>query len=165
MDNLSRPIQVLLEETNTYNHNIGLYCELLSYIPYFEDICEKDYIKYHDDHSFEYTPEFYSFIKSLFDSKMVEDVDLMTDFLKLYNSPSAYKMWIKDMNNVLSNDVILLKTNISFIRKAFFSMIKLEKVMPGSWGIDVETGNWLKLLKRLQKILPEVYRCDKETMN
>lgn len=165
MDKLSRPIQELFQEKNTYDNHIGLYCELLSYIPYFEDICEKDYIKYHDDHSFEYTPEFYSFIKALFDSKMVEQVDTMTDFLNKYNSSSAYKVWIKEMNLILSNDTLISNANLSFIRKAFFSMIKLEKVMPGSWGIDVETGNWFKLLKRLQKILPEVYRCDKETMN
>ena len=165
MDSLSRPINNLLEINNNYEHDISLYCEILSYLPFFEDAKEKDYIIYHKDHSFEYTAQFYSFIKALFDSKMVEDVDVMTRFLSEYQSESAYNMWIKDMNTVLSNNDYVQKVNICFIKKAFFSMIKLEKVMPGSWGIDVETGNWLKLLKQLQKILPDIYKCEKSSMN
>jgi len=165
MDSLSRPISKLFEEENKYDYDITLYCEILSYLPFFEDIVEKDYIRYHDDHTFEYTAQFYSFIKALFDSKLVEEVDVMTEFLEKYNSSSAYKMWIKDMNAVLSNDKYMSTSNLSFIRKAVFSMIKLEKVMPGSWGIDVETGNWLKILKQLQSILPQIYQCRKENMN
>jgi hypothetical protein len=69
------------------------------------------------------------------------------------------------MNAVLGDSELSNQINISFIRKALFTMVKLEKIMPGSWGIDVETGNWLKLLKALQRILPQVYKCDKREMN
>lgn len=165
MESLSRPINILLSKKNKYDHDVSLYCEILSFLPYFEDACEDDYIIYHSDHSFEYTPQLYSFIKTLFDSKLVEEVDSMTDFLQQYQSPIAFKMWIKDMNSVLSNSDVIQMVNICFIKKAFFTMIKLEKVMPGSWGIDVETGNWLKLLRRLHNILPEIYKCEKNTLN
>jgi vesicle coat complex subunit len=165
MDSLSRAMKILLNEPNKYEHDISLYCEILSYLPFFEDATETDYIVYHDDHSFEYTPQLYSFIKALFDSKMVEDVSIMTDFLKQYKSQNAYKLWIKDMNAILSNEKYQNSINLSFIRKTIFSMIKLEKIMPGSWGIDVETGNWLKLLRRLNVILPEVYQCRKQDLN
>ena len=89
----------------------------------------------------------------------------MTNFLLQYDSPTAFKLWIKDMNSVLSNNTVFETVNICFIKKAFFTMIKLEKIMPGSWGIDVETGNWLKLLRRLHNILPEIYKCEKSTLN
>ncbi|MDD2635694.1 MAG: hypothetical protein PHW82_09375 [Bacteroidales bacterium] len=165
MESLSEPVIELLNEPNIYEHDIKLYCEVLSFLPYFENAVETDYIIYHNNHTFEYTPHFYSFIKSLFDSKMVEDHEVMTGFLKKYNSKNAYSQWVKDMNYVLSNAELLQKINLPFIRKAFFTMVKLEKIMPGSWGIDVETGNWLNLLKIVQNIMPQIYRCDKSTMN
>ncbi|MDD4150743.1 MAG: DUF6508 domain-containing protein [Bacteroidales bacterium] len=166
MDSLSKPVIELLQEPNDYEHDIKLYCEILSFLPFFEDAVESDYITYHNNkHSFEYTPQFYSFIKALFDSKMVEDHEVMTEFLKKYNSKSAYSKWVKDMNIVLSNTELSEKINLAFIRKAFFTIIKLEKFMPGSWGIDVETGNWLNLLKLLRNIMPQIYKCNKSTMN
>lgn len=165
MDSLSKPVRELLKEPNNYDHDIKLYCEVLSFLPFIEDAIETDYITYHNNHTFEYTPQFYSFIKSIFDSKMIEDHRTMTDFLKIYNSKTAYSQWVKDMNKVLSSSDLLQEVNLSFIRKAFFTIIKLEKCMPGSWGIDVETGNWLNLLKLLRNIMPQVYKCDKSTMN
>lgn len=165
MDNLNTPLNIMLSEPNKYDYNIELYCKILSFLPFLEEATEDDYIKYHNDNTFEYSPHFYSFIRTVFDSKMVEDPKEMTAFLTKYNSPKAYSLWIKDMNKVLSDSALCDKINISFIRKAFFTMIKLEKIMPGSWGIDVETGNWLKLLKALQRILPQVYKCDKGEMN
>lgn len=165
MDSPSKPIKNMLSEPNKYDHDIKLYCELLSFLPYLEEATEDDYIVYHNDNTFEYTAQFYSFIRALFDSKMVEDPKQMTDFLLQYQSQSAYSLWIKDMNAVLGDSELSNHINISFIKKALFTMIKLEKIMPGSWGIDVETGNWLKLLKALQRILPQVYKCDKREMN
>ncbi len=165
MDSLSGPIKIILKEKNTFEHSISFYCQVLSFLPYFEDISERDYIKYHNDHTFEYTPQFYSFIKSLFDSKIVADEEEMSGFLKLYASNSAYKYWIRDMNKILNDDKYLENINLSFIRKAFFSMIKFEELMPGSWGIDVETGNWFKILKQMKRIFPQIYKCEKDDMN
>jgi hypothetical protein len=154
---LSKQVKNILEVTNNYENDITHYCEVLSYLPYFQDIKESDYIKYHEDHSFEYTPQFYAFIKSLFDAKLVEDVDNMTDFLKSYNCSSAYKTWMKEMNSILGNSEAMKTVNLCFIRKAVFSMVRLERVLPGSWGIDVETGNWLSVLLQLKRILPDIY--------
>ena len=70
----------------------------------------------------------------------------MTDFLKTYNCKSAYKLWMKEMNTVLSNNELVEKTNLCFLKKAVFSMVRLERVLPGSWGIDVETGTWLVVI-------------------
>ncbi len=165
MEKLSIPVRDLLKEPNNYEHDIKLYCEVLSFLPFFEDAVESDYIIYHNNKTFEYSPQFYSFIKSLFDAKMVENHEVMTGFLKKYNSKTAYSQWVKDMNIVLSNAELIQKINLPFIRKAFFTIIKLEKIMPGSWGIDVETGNWLNLLKLLRNIMPQVYKCNKSTMN
>ena len=165
MNQLTEYMREILAVPKTYDNDIRLLCDVLSYIPYFEDANEVDYIKYHDDNSFEYTPQFYSFIKALFDSKIVEDVEDMTTFLKRYSSQNAYKIWMKEMNTVLSNDNLMSKVNLCFIRKAIFSMVRLEKVMPGSWGIDVETGNWLRLLQQIKVILPEVYKPNKQNMN
>ena len=165
MNQLSSQILELLKEQNKYDSEISGFCEVLSFLPYFQDIKESDYIIYHDDNTFEYTAEFYSFIKALFEAKLVEDVDEMTKFLDCYQCCSAYKYWMKELNVILSNDELIVKTNLSFIRKAFLSMIRLERVLPGSWGIDVETGNWVKLLQQLKRILPEIYRCEKKAMN
>ncbi len=165
MDKLSMPIQFLLKEKNEYLYDIHLYCDTLSFLPFLENAIETDYIIYHEDQTFEYTPHFYSFINTLLDSKIIEDANSMEDFLEMYNSKNAYRLWIKDMNTILNNDDYMLMTNLSFIRKALYSMIKLENIIEGSWGIDVETGNWCKILKRLKTILPEVYRCQKENMH
>ncbi|HOK38968.1 MAG TPA: hypothetical protein PLC87_09910 [Bacteroidales bacterium] len=162
---LSKQIKKLLSEDNKYDFPIEYFCNLLSYIDFLEKAKEEDYIIYHDNHTFEYTPKFYSFIKALFDSRLVEDVDIMTEFLKTYECKCAYQVWIKEMNEILSNDELFNKMNISFVRKAFFTLIRMENVLPGSWGIDVETGNWLKLLRLLKQIFPEIYRCEKKIMN
>jgi hypothetical protein len=165
MESLSQQVIKLLEEQNNYSGDISNYCSVLSFLPLFEDIKEEDYIVYHNDQSFEYTPQFYSFIKSLFDAGLVEDVEVMNDFLKSYSDCCAYKLWMKEMNCILSSNELLEKTNLCFIKKAVFSMIRLERVLPGSWGIDVETGNWLALLHQLKRILKEIYKTDKSKLN
>lgn len=165
MNLLSEQVKNILKKDNSYGNDITHFCEVLSFLPYFQDIKESDYIKFHDDHSFEYTPHFYSFIKALFDAKLVEDVDEMTDFLKTYNCQSAYKLWMKEMNAVLSNNELVEKTNLCFLKKAVFSMIRLERVLPGSWGIDVETGTWLVILQQFKRILPQIYKSEKKEMN
>lgn len=165
MESLSQQVQILLQRQNNYGGDISNYCSVLSFIPMFEDIIEEDYIIYHNDNSFEYTAQFYSFIKSLFDAGLVEDVELMNDFLKSYDERCAYKLWMKEMNYILSNNELLEKSNLCFIKKAVFSMIRLERILPGSWGIDVETGNWLALLYQLKRILKEIYKTDKSKLN
>lgn len=165
MHEISEPILKLLKEPNEYDSSIELYCNVISYLQFLESADENDYIIYHCNNTFEYTPQFYSFIKALFDAKLVEDVDKMTEFLKSYNSENAYQKWIREMNVVLSNDDLLSIINLSFIKKAFFTLIRLERILPGSWGIDVETGNWQKLLKQLSRIFTEIYRKEKEIMN
>lgn len=165
MESLNRQLRELLVKENIYTGNISNYCEVLSFLPIFKDVKESDYIIYHKDYSFEYTPQFYSFIKSLFDAGLVEDANIMSEFLKLYNSNDAYKLWMKEMNYILSNHELIKQANICFIKKATFSMIRLERILPGSWGIDVETGNWLALLQQLNRILVEIYRPSKSNMN
>lgn len=149
-------IKNVFAQTNEYTHDISSYCALLSYIPYFERIKEADYVKYHEDHSFEYTAEFYSFIKALYDAKLVEKDDDMALFLRSYNSNCAYNKWIKDMHFILENEELLNKSNLSFLRKAVFTFVRFERVCPGSWGIDAESGNWLLLLKQFERIYYEI---------
>ncbi|HNQ67350.1 MAG TPA: DUF6508 domain-containing protein [Bacteroidales bacterium] len=161
----SKQIENILSESNEYDCDINLYCAVLSYIPYFKDIKEDDYIKYHKDHSFEYSPEFYSFIKALNDAKLVEDEEKMASFLKSYNLHCGYNKWIKDMNIVLENEELLGRANISLLKKVMFSLIRLERVCPGSWGIDAESGNWLKILNQLKRILSEIYKENKSNAN
>ncbi|MDD3741302.1 MAG: DUF6508 domain-containing protein [Bacteroidales bacterium] len=162
---LGKHIESILSESNEYNCDINLYCAVLSYIPFFNDIKESDYIKYHNDNSFEYTPQLYAFIKALYDAKLVEDEENMALFLKSYNSQCAYNKWIKDMNMILENEEFIIKTNLSFLKKAIFSLIRLEKACPGSWGIDAESGNWLLILNQLKRILTEVYKENKSSAN
>jgi hypothetical protein len=59
------------------------------------------------------------------------------------------------MNRTLCRSDLLRNADINFIKKAFLTLIRLEKVIPGSWGIDIEVGTWLKLLRRLQDIYNE----------
>ncbi len=165
MNTLSKQVKEILLRPNIYDNDITHFCEVLSFLPYFQDIKESDYIKFHDDHSFEYTPHFYSFIKTLFTAKLVEDVDEMTSFLKTYNCTAAYKTWMKEVNTILSNNELISKANLCFLKKAIFSMVRLERVLPGSWGIDVETGNWLAILNQLKKIMPEIYKPSRNVMN
>ena len=165
MVNFSEQLLEILKSPNKYPYDINLYCEVLAFIPYFQDLKENEYIIYHNNKTFEYSAHFYSFIKALHDSHLVEDINEMTEFLKLYHSESAYKIWMKEMNLILSDEELLMKTNISFLKKAVLSMIRLEKVCPGSWGIDVETRNWLNILLQLKRIFPEIYRTEKNIFN
>jgi len=165
MEPISKQVKNILKENNTYEYDISSYCEAISYIPYFQEIEESDYIIYHEDRSFEYTAQFYSFVKSLFDAKLVEDVEVMKSFLTTYNSESPYKLWLKDMNLVLEDEDLLKQTNISFLKKTILSVIRLEYVLPGSWGIDVEAGNWLKILEQLKNILPQITNSKKENIH
>jgi hypothetical protein len=161
----SKQIENILSESNEYEGDMNLFCAVLSYIPYFKDITEDDYIKYHNDNSFEYSPQLYSFIKALYDAKLVEDEENMALFLKSYNSKCGYNKWIKDMNLVLENEELMSRANISLLKKVMFSLIRLERVCPGSWGIDVESGNWLKILNQLKIILSEIYKENKSNAN
>ncbi|MDR2009114.1 MAG: hypothetical protein LBQ22_01360 [Bacteroidales bacterium] len=165
MNKLSKQIKNILKKEDNYPYDISRYREVISYIPYFQEINEGDYIIYHDDHTFEYTPQFYSFIKALFDAKLVEDKDTMNEFLKEYRSESSYKLWMKDMNMVLDDEKLLSLTNLSLLKKIIFSLINLENVLQGSWGIDAESGNWLKILIQLRNIFPRVFKTETSVLH
>jgi len=158
-------IENIFSQPNEYNNDISSFCSVLSYIPYFEEIKESDYIKYHEDQTFEYTPEFHSYIRALYDAKLVEEDDEMVLFLKSYNSNCAYNKWIKDMNLVLGNEELLKISNLSFLKKAVFSFVRFERVCPGSWGIDVESGNWLLLLRQFERIYCDIHKNYKSKEN
>jgi len=162
---VSEQVKNILVKKNDYNKDIIHYCEVLSYLPYFQEITEDCYIKHHKDKTFEYTPQFYSFIKTLYDAGLVEDDGEMRIFLNSYKTECHYKSWLDDMNTILGDDELLKQTNLCFLRKALFSIIRLERELPGSWGIDVETGNWLAILLQLKRILPEIYKSEKKGMN
>jgi hypothetical protein len=152
MKTLTSHLKEILTKNNEYSADISKYCHVLSFLPIFENIKEEDYIVYHDDHSFEYTNLVYDFIKSLFEADLVEDVNEMTDFLKKFNSSCAYKIWMREMNYVLTNQELMRNTNLCFLKKTIFSLLRLENNMPGSWGIDFESGNWLAIVKQLKRI-------------
>jgi hypothetical protein len=143
------------EPSYTYSSNKNVQ-KVLNYIPFFSNISEDDYIIYNDDHSFEYTPAIYEFIKALFDANLVEDFEKMQGFIENYDckvdSCNNYNNWMRDMNRIICRSDLLNEADITFIRKAFLTLIRLEKVIPGSWGIDIEVGTWLKLLRRLKGI-------------
>jgi hypothetical protein len=72
---------------------------------------------------------------------------------------------MKEMNSILGNSEAMKTVNLCFIRKAVFSMVRLERVLPRSWGIDVETGNWLSVLHQLKRILPDIYKPQNCVLN
>lgn len=139
--------------TNSSNTKVQ---KVLNYIPFFTNISEKDYIVYNDDNTFEYTPAIYEFIKALFDADLVEDYEKMQAFLENYDCKvhdcNNYNNWMRDMNRTICRSDLLKEADITFIRKAFLTLIRLEKVIPGSWGIDIEVGTWLKLIRRLKEM-------------
>ncbi|MFO7789325.1 MAG: DUF6508 domain-containing protein [Bacteroidales bacterium] len=131
--------------------------KLLDYIDFFTNIREDDYIWYADDHCFSYSPKFKSFIQQLYDSNMVESHDHLIDSITEngddeHERCEAFSNWMREMNRVLSRPCELREANISFLRKAFFTLIRMEKIFPGSWSVDVESGTWLKLLKQFKKL-------------
>jgi hypothetical protein len=151
------------QEKKEFQENLNIYRgtkkdleKVLNYIPFFTQIEERDYIIYHNDRSFEYTPEMYEFIKALFDAKLVEDYEQMMEFVKQGDcedsSSNCYNQWVREMNQTICRPALLCEVDLSFIRKAFLTLIRLEKVIPGSWGIDIEVGTWLKLLRQLKQI-------------
>lgn len=150
---MNNPDKLNIKNTNSKIEKV------LNYIPFFTNVCEKDYIIYHEDHSFEYTPAIYQFIEALFEAKLVEDYEQMKSFLENYDCSvhecNSYNNWMRDMNRTLCRSDLLRNADINFIKKAFLTLIRLEKVIPGSWGIDIEVGTWLKLLRRLQDIYNE----------
>lgn len=152
MQTLTIQVKEILKKENQYFGDISEYCKVLSFLPWFESIKEENYIIYHNDNTFEYTSEFYSFIKSLFEASLVENVDEMTQFLQKINNHCAYKIWMREMNYVLANQELMAKTNLCFLKKAIFSLVRLENNLPGSWGVDVESGTWLAILKQLKRI-------------
>ncbi len=131
--------------------------ELFKFIDYFIDISEDDYISYNGEHEFEYTDTFLSFIQMLFDVDMVDDYEhligvITNSSINKYERCELFSHWIKEMNRVLSRPCEMKKTDKDFLKRSFFTVIKLEDIFPGSWGIDVETGTWLKLLKRTKEL-------------
>lgn len=136
---------------------IRLECipEVLKYIDFFKDIKEEDYIRYGDDHGFEYTPQFYGFIQALFDAGLVENYEKLIEFVAMGSESDIEKcelfsQWMKEMNKKISRPCEMRDTDIHFLRRAFLTVIRMEKIFPGSWGIDVETGTWIRLLKQLK---------------
>ncbi len=152
MRTLTLQLKEILAQENYYSDDISKYCYVLSFLPKFENIKEEDYIIYYDNHSFEYTALVYDFINSLFEASLVEDVDKMLEFLQKFPAPCAYKIWMREMNYVLANQELMQNTNLCFLKKAIFSLVRLENNMPGSWGIDFELGNWVSILKQLKRI-------------
>ncbi len=131
--------------------------ELFKFIDYLTDIAEDDYIRYNGEHEFEYTDTFLGLIQMLFDTDMVDNyehlIGVITNNSKdKYERCDLFSNWIKEMNRVLSRPCEMKKTDKDFLKQSFFTVIKLEDIFPGSWGIDVETGTWLKLLKRTKEL-------------
>ncbi len=152
------PIISELKKPNTYNKDISYYNSVICHLSYFENISENDYITYHVNNRFEYKPVVYSFINSLYKADLVASNNEMKEFLNKYNCRAdekytCYNIWVKEMNIIISDDELIEKTNLSFLRKAIATLISLEKIMPGSWGIDIENGNWLRILNQLKNIL------------
>jgi len=145
-----------MSEKNSFSGCIVAFDKVLDYIPFFSEIEEEDYIIYHSDKTFEYTPKFYAFIESLYDAGLVEDYNKMREFLNEanfeYEESDSYISWIHQMNKIICRPELMASANIAFIRKAFLTLIRLEYRIPGSWGIDVEVCTWLKLLRRLKDI-------------
>ncbi|HOY38963.1 MAG TPA: hypothetical protein PLP11_05060 [Bacteroidales bacterium] len=150
----------LLFEKNVFTGDLAEYDKVLEFISFFANINEEDYISYNEDKTFEYTPRFYEFIESLFRAGLVEDYNKMREFLSNacfdFEESDEYVSWIHEMNKIICRPELLSKANLSFIRKAFLTLIRLEYRIPGSWGIDIEVCTWLKLLKRLNQIRPEL---------
>lgn len=131
--------------------------EVLDYITYFCNIKEADYITYAGDNTFEYSTELKSFINSLYQANLVEDEEAMQHYLdeESRGNPDKcrnFNEWIRIMNQTISRPDLLRKTDILFLRRAFLTLIRMEDFFPGSWGIDVEVGTWLKLLRRLKAL-------------
>ncbi len=155
-------IKKVLKECNKYDTDLSFYNSVICYISFFENITENDYIIYKDGNRFEYTPQFYSFIQGLYKANLVADKDEMKNFLATFNcianeKLSCYMIWVREMNKILADEKQIKQTNLSFLRKALATMLNLEKIFPGSWGIDVENGNWLRILKQLKEIYPQIY--------
>jgi hypothetical protein len=143
---------------NTIVNGLGFNMkEIINSIDYFTNISEDDYISYDSEHSFAYTSSFLDFIVKLQCSGLVGDDTCITDY-ELLKSPEnvehceMFSLWVQEMNKTLSRPCEMRNADIDFIRRAFLTVIKMEKIFPGSWGIDVETGTWLKLLRRVKEL-------------
>lgn len=164
MKEITEPIKSLLKEKNTYNNDVSYFSSAVCHISFFEDISEDDYITYHPNNRFEYKPVVYSFINSLYKADLVASGNEMKEFLNKYNCLaneqfSCYNLWVKEMNIIISDEDHIKKTNLSFLRKAIATLISLEKIMPGSWGIDIENGNWYRILNQLKNIFEKELYC------
>lgn len=131
--------------------------QTLAYIDFLKDINEEDYIRYDNEREFEYTPQFYAFIQALFDSGLVENYEKLIEFVALgseneHERCELFSKWMKTMNQTISRPCEMRNTDIQFIRRSFLTIIRMEKIFPGSWGIDVETGTWIKLLQRVKTL-------------
>lgn len=163
MKDFKKPILKLLNEENIYEKDFSYYNSVICYISYLKKITETDYIIYHDNRKFEYTPQFYSFIQVLYKADLVATHEQVQEFLKTYDcikteKCSCFNLWVKDMNKIISSDDLIQLTNLSFIRIALATMLSLEKMLPGSWGIDIENGNWLRILQQLKNIYFQIYK-------
>jgi len=148
-----------VQKQNQHNntHVIKQPEKLLDYINYFTDIKDEDYITYVDDHCFEYTKQFNDFIQQLHDSNMVENYDHLIHSITDHPEDEefrceAFSGWMRELNRTLSRPCDLREADICFLRKAFLTLVRMEKIFPGSWAIDVETGTWLRLLKQFKKL-------------
>ena len=146
----------LLKKLDTYNGSSKQLEKVLNYTTFFANAKEDDYITYNSNHTFEYTPQLCKFIDSLYEANLVEDSNKMQEFLKVVEFEESicgdYNNWVRYMNRIICRPDLLEKTNLEFLRKSFLTIINLEKIIPGSWGIDVEVGTWLKLLRQLKDI-------------
>jgi len=131
--------------------------KVLQYIDFLSNIEEDDYIRYDEEHEFEYTPQFYGFIQALFDAGLVENYEKLVGHISMgsdneHERCELFSKWMKTMNQTISRPCEMRETDIHFVRRAFLTIIRMEKIFPGSWGIDVETGTWLRLLQRVKTL-------------
>ena len=151
------PIKRILNEPDTYSKDISLLKTVICYKSFFQDIQEKDYLLCCKEGKFQYTPIFYSFVQQLFKADLVASDSEMQDFLAQLNcyndqNSSCYKVWVKYMNNILADKDLIKETNLCFLKKSLATIISLEKIIPGSWGIDAENGNWLRIIIQIERI-------------
>lgn len=169
MNTVSKPIQTILNEPNTYDEDISYLNSVLCYIDFFENIEEEDYLIHNGKNRIEYSPQLYSFIHSLHKANLVASDDELDNFLERFDclsteKCSCFNLWIKDMNKIITDEAIIKRTNIKFLRITISTLLKLEKFFPGSWGIDIENGNWLRILNQLKRIYPSVYKPSKSNL-
>jgi hypothetical protein len=149
----------IVEKQNQHNNTpvIKNPEKLIDYIAFFINIKEEDYITYVDDHCFEYTKQFNDFIQQLHDSNMVDSYEHLIHSITDHPGDEqsrceAFSGWMQELNRTISRPCDLREADVCFLRKAFLTLVRMEKIFPGSYAIDVETGTWLKLLKQFRNL-------------